>query len=131
MTRATRERTAVDAPGPTLLAVAYVVAVAVLATWGFASGSTVLILVAFALALPTGAPALVGYYLAYGLLAQVPGATPSSGEQATWFAVTAAVLGALAPTVAALANVLLLRLLLRRRRVVPVDDDSRLASPAS
>jgi hypothetical protein len=114
----------------TIVSAAYVVAVAALATWGFASGATALILVAFALALPTGAPALAGYYLAYGLLAQVPGANPPSGEPATWFLATTTVLGVLAPTVAAFANIVVLRLLLRRRRAVPVDDDSRPAAPA-
>jgi len=115
----------------TLAATAYVLAVAVLATCGFASGSTALILAAFALTLPTGVPAVVGYYVAYGLLAQVPGANPPSGELATWFATTAAVLGVLVPSAAALTNLLLLRLLLRRHRVMPVDDDSRPAAPAS
>jgi hypothetical protein len=110
---------------------AYVLAVAAVATCGFVAGSTALILVAFALTLPAGLPALLGYYVAYGLLAQLPGANPPSGELATWFAVTAAVLGVLAPAVAASTNVLLLRLVLRRRLAGPVDDDSRLGSPAS
>ena len=84
------------------------------------------------LALPTGVVTLVGYYLAYGLLALVPGANPTSGELATWFAVTTTLLGILAPIVAATINVVLLRLVSRRRHGRrPVDDDSRPAAPAS
>lgn len=126
------------------------IVVAVVATCGFATGSTALILLATLLALPTGVVTLVGYYLAYGLLALVPGANPSTatgswsctadnvchgtsaGELATWFAVTTTLLGILAPIVAATINVVLLRLVSRRRHGRrPVDDDSRPAAPAS
>ena len=109
---------------------AYVLVVAVIATCGATRGSTALLLVAFALALPTGAVALVLYYAGYGLLAQVPGANAQSGELAGWFAVTVAVGLVLAPSAAALVNVCGLRLLLRRRRALPVDDDSRPDVPA-
>ena len=124
----------------TALQAAYVLAVALLATYGFAgAGSTAAILTAAALALPTSVVAVPGFYLAYGLLAQVPGANPSSGtsfggcspegdcyehttgDLAPWFAVTTDVLGVLALTAAALLNVVLLRMLARRRG--PVDDD--------
>lgn len=105
----------------TFAAGAYVVAVAALASWGFGVGSTVLILLAFALTLPTGAVALVGYYVAYGLLALLPG-------EGAWFPATTTALGILVPVTAALLNVLGTRLLLRRRK--PVDDDSRPGVPA-
>lgn len=106
-------------------ATAYVGSVAALATFGFASDSTGAILLATALALPCGLPALVGYYAAYGLLALAPGANPdrasgaascpvegrcessSGGDAAAWFVVCADVLGVAALTAAALANVLL------------------------
>ena len=114
-------------------------AVGAIATVGFATGSTVAILTAAALALPTSIVAGPGYYVAYGLLALIPGANPSSGsgsggcspgagchastsgDLAAWFAVTTDVIGVLALTAAALLNVVLLRIVTRRRR--PVDDD--------
>lgn len=115
---------------------AYVVAVAATAALGFGSGSTALILVAAALALPASGLALPAYYLGYGLLALVPGADPSwaygsaqctaagscarasAGGPATWFTITAAVLGVLLLALAALANVLVARWALRARRRV-------------
>jgi hypothetical protein len=119
---------------------AYVLTVAVIATCGFAGpGSTAAILTAAALALPTSIVAVPGFYMAYGLLAQFPGANPSSstsfggcspegdcyehttGDVAPWFVVTTDVIGVLALTAAALLNVVLLRMLTRRR--MPVDDD--------
>jgi hypothetical protein len=114
--------------------VPYVLAVAGIAVWGFAAESTAAILAAVLLALPTGLPALVGYYLAYGLLAQVPGANPSSGsgsascaagalcqetttgDLAPWFALTTDVIGVLALTAAAAVNLVLLRVVVSRRR---------------
>lgn len=114
--------------------------VAVLAAWGFVgSGSTAAILAAAVLALPVGILAVPGFYLAYGLLAQVPGADPSSatgsggcspsgdcyatttGDPAQWFVITTDAIGVLALTAAALLNVVLLRMRTRHRR--PVDDD--------
>lgn len=113
----------------------YVLAVAVIATWGFTTESTVSILLAVLLALPTGAPALIGYYMAYGLLAQVPGANPSSssgsagcsadgvchesstGDAAVWLTHTTELLGILALTAAAVLNLVFLRILVARRRV--------------
>ena len=120
-----------------LAAAAYVAAVAGLATLGFAADSTAAILLAAALTLPVGVPAVVGYYVAYGLLALVPGANPSAssgsasctadglctssttGDAATWFLVTADVLGVVALTAAAVANVLLARFALTRLRRAP------------
>ena len=115
-----------------LAATAYVATVAGLASYGFTSESTAAILLAAALALPAGLPALVSFYLGYGLLAQVPGANPSdvtgsscnaagctssiTGGLAPWFAVTTDALGVLALTGAALAQVLFVRLLVRSRR---------------
>jgi hypothetical protein len=117
-----------------LLEAAYVLAVAGVAAWGFTADSTAAILAAVVLALPCGIPALVGYYVAYGLLALVPGANPSSGsgsgsctaegvcqqyttgDLAPWFAHTADVVGILALNAAAAVNVMLLRLAVCRRR---------------
>jgi hypothetical protein len=107
----------------TLVAATYVATVAVLATWGFGAESTALILLAFTLALPTGAVALVGYYVAYGLLSLLPG-------HGAWFSVPTTALGILAPVAASLLNVFCTRQLLRRRRRQPVDDDSRPGVPA-
>ena len=121
------------------LEAAYVLTVGAIATYGFAADSTAAILAAAALALPTSIVAVPGYYLAYGLLALVPGANPSSssgsggcspgvgchesatGELAPWFAITTDVIGVLALTAAALLNVVFLRMHTRRRR--PVDHD--------
>jgi hypothetical protein len=88
------------------------------------------------LALPASIVAVPCYYLVYGLLALVIGANPSSSsgsgsgssapgggsttvtadDPATWFAVTAHVLGVLGLVVAAALNVLVVRALLSRRR---------------
>ena len=113
---------------------AYVLAVATIATLGFTTESTASILIAVLLALPTGAPALIGYYIAYGLLAQVPGANPSSssgsagcsadgvchesstGDAALWFTHTTDLLGILALTAAAVLNLVFLRILVAKRR---------------
>ena len=65
---------------PTPTEAAYVLVVAVLAAWGFVTGSTALILAATALALPAGVVAIVGYYVLYGLLGVVPGANPDSAS---------------------------------------------------
>lgn len=112
---------------PTLRSSAYVAAVAVPATAGFATGSTWPILLAALLALPASLVALPGYYLAYGLLALVPGANPSTstgsgrsvpgggtvtsatGNPAAWFTTSTHLLGILALAAAAVVNVLLLR----------------------
>jgi hypothetical protein len=122
---------------PTAASVAYVLAVAVLATIGFAAGSTATILVASALALPVSLVAVPAYYVAYGLLALIPGANPdsasgsgsctpagectisSTGDPAAWFTATTEVLGVLALVLAAVANVALLRLIAARRAPGP------------
>jgi hypothetical protein len=103
---------------------AYVLVVAVVATWGFVAGSTALILSATVLTLPAGVAALVGYYVLYGVLALVPGANPDSasgsscsshcatvdtGGLATWFGATTTVLGVVLVVGAALVNLALLR----------------------
>ncbi|MBE3074963.1 MAG: hypothetical protein IMZ75_08450 [Actinobacteria bacterium] len=118
----------------------YVAAVSLIAAVGFAEQSPWPILFAALLAVPASMVALPCYYLAYGFLALVPGANPSSnsgsatfapdgrlltsvstGMPAAWFTITTFVLGILALTVAAFANVLLLRALAARRRSnVPV-----------
>jgi hypothetical protein len=118
---------------PTLPEAAYLLAVAGLATWGFTTGSTVAILVTVLLALPAGPAALVGYYVAYGVLALVPGANPdtnsgsatcspngdcqvsTTGDLATWFAISTDVIAVLLLTAAAVGNVVLLRLVTTRR----------------
>ncbi|MGZ4482739.1 MAG: hypothetical protein ACXVXE_08880 [Nocardioidaceae bacterium] len=117
---------------PTLRSSAYVAAVAVPAAAGFTTGSTWPILLAAGLALPASLLALPGYYLAYGLLALVPGANPSAGTgsgrslpgggtvttvtgtPAAWFTTTTHLLGILALAAAAVVNVLLLRHLAAR-----------------
>lgn len=99
---------------PTPLGCVYALGVAALATNGFTTESTAAILLAAAATLPMSLVALPAYYVAYGLLAQVPGANPStsstsaSGDLAPWFAVTSDVLGVLALTAAALLNVAIL-----------------------
>jgi hypothetical protein len=113
---------------------AYVIGVTAIASAGFIADSTPTILLAGLLSLPASVITLPGYYVAYGLLALVPGANPSvstssarsctadgvctsttTGELATWFLVTTTVLGVLAFTVAALLNMLALRFLTARR----------------
>ena len=113
----------------------YVVAVALTAAVGFTAQSPWPILLAALLAVPSSIVALPLYYLAYGFLALIPGAKPSSssgsatfapdgrmltyvstGMPAAWFTLTTLVLGILALTVAAFVNVLLLRALAARRR---------------
>ncbi len=112
---------------------AYVVTIASVATVGFAAQTPWPILLAALLALPASVVAVPYYYLVSGVLALVPGASPSSssgsgtstaggvtsvttGMPADWFTVTTHVLGILALTAAALVNVLLLRALAMRRR---------------
>ena len=113
----------------------YVVAIALIAAVGFTEQSAWLILFAAMLAVPASMVAVPCYYLAYGFLALIPGADPSSnsgsatfapdgrlltsvstGMPAAWFTITTFVLGILALTVAAFVNVLLLRALAARRR---------------
>jgi hypothetical protein len=102
---------------------AYVFVVAAVAGLGFTTGSTSTIVLAAVLALPMGLVALPAFYVVYGLLAQIPGANPgtstgsaacgsnddcqvsTTGDLATWFAVTTGLLGVLALTAAALVNV--------------------------
>jgi hypothetical protein len=122
----------------------YVVAVASIAAVGFTEQSPWPILLAAILAVPASIVAVPCYYLAYGFLALIPGAKPSSvsysatfapdgaglhpsvlGMPAAWFTITALVLGILALTVAAFVNVLLLRAVSARRRSnVPVTTQS-------
>lgn len=118
----------------TLVASTYVLTVAAVATQGFTTESTGTILLAAFLALPSSAVAVPAYYAAYGLLALVPGANPSSstgsascssagdcqtstsGDLADWFALTTDVVGILALTAAAVLNVIVLRIVILRRR---------------
>ena len=112
---------------PTPTTSAYVVVVAGLAAVGFATESAAAILLAVLLALPSSVPAVVGFYLVYGLLAQVPGANPSSssgsasctssgecqssstGDLAGWFSLTTDLLGVVALAAAAILNMAVLR----------------------
>ncbi len=118
---------------------AYVACVFGVAALGFFfTDSTFTILLAAALSLPASVVALPGYYAAYGLLALVPGANPSSssgsractaegicgstktvGDPAPWFLVTTDVLGVLAFTGAGLVNLIAVTLLCRQRRRTP------------
>jgi hypothetical protein len=115
---------------PTPTGCAYVLVVTGVAGFGFVSGSTALILAAVVLALPLSIVALPAFYVVFGLLAMVPGANPdtstgsatcspngdcqswTSGDPAAWFTVTTEVIGVLALGMAALVNVVVLRLLL-------------------
>jgi hypothetical protein len=120
---------------PSVRSSLYVVAVSSIAAVGFTEQSAWLILLAALLAVPTSIVAVPCYYLAYGLLALIPGANPSSnsgsvtfapdgrllttvsaGMPAASFTITTFVLGILALTFAAFVNVLLLRALAARRR---------------
>jgi hypothetical protein len=120
---------------PTLGSSAYVLAVAVSAGVGFVGESTWPILLAALLALPASILALPGYYLAYGMLAWVPGASPSgstgfassgpggsgptysvTGGPAAWFTATTDALGVLALTGAAILNVVVFRTRTARRQ---------------
>ena len=121
-------------PWGRIVAATYVVVVASLASFGFTTESTSAILLGGLLALPTSIPAVVGFYVVYGLLAQVPGANPDSstgsascgssgacqgsvtGDAATWFVLATDITGILALTAAAIVNVALVRLVIRPRR---------------
>lgn len=116
------------------LEAAYVLTVAVLAAVGFVADWTPPIALAALVSLPASLLALPGFYLAYGLLALVPGANPdhssgsgsctaagdctstTTGDPATWLVVTADVLGIVALTAAGLLNVWALRRLRRPSR---------------
>ena len=119
----------------TLRSLIYVVVVSLIAAVGFTEQSPWPILLAALLAVPASIVLLPCYYLAYGFLALIPGANPSSssgsatfapdgrmltsvstGMPAAWFTITTLVLGILTLTVAASVNVLLLRALAERRR---------------
>lgn len=113
----------------------YVLAVAVSATLGFAVGSTAIIIVTAFLTLPSSIVAFPGYYIAYGLLAQVPGANPShgsgsascdangvcdevtTGDPASWFTLTTGVIGASALIAAGVLNLVLLQRVVAARRI--------------
>ena len=117
-----------------LFATLYVLGVAATATVGFTIDSTATILIAAFLALPSSVLAVPGYYLAYGVLALVPGANPSSstgsascspdgscqeistGEPAAWFPIATDTLGILALIAAAVLNVVLVRAVMARSR---------------
>lgn len=134
--------TAVRSLRPRLAESLYVLLVVVLGITGFLAGSAPLILLAACLSLPSSVLAVPTYYVAYGLLAMVPGANPSSssgsgactangdcvtsttGELAPWFAITSEVIGILALVAAALVNVALLRRI-TERRAAPVFPPSR------
>jgi hypothetical protein len=109
-----------------------------IAAAGFTDQSPWLILLAAVLAVPASIVAVPCYYLAYGCLALIPGANPSSssgsatfapdgrllasvstGMPAAWFTVTTFVLGALSLTIAAFVNVLILRALAAQTHAGP------------
>lgn len=114
----------------------YVAAVTLTAAVGFVVESPGPILLASLLALPASVVALPSYYVAFGLLALIPGANPSSGsgsgsagtgpggpeitvtsgDPAAWFTTITPVLGIGALGLAALVNVLVLQAVLDRRR---------------
>ena len=120
--------------GRALAETAYVLCVAVLAARGFYTASPEPILLAVLLSLPMGGPALVGYYMVYGLVSQVSRANPdvvrsggrctpnggcesfTTGEPAEWFLQSMDLIGVLALAAAAVLNVVLLRMYDARRR---------------
>lgn len=129
------ERSRVPSLRLTLRSWIYVVAVTSTAAVGFTGQSPWPILLAVLLAIPASLVTVPCYYVAYGLLALIPGANPSSssgsetfapdgrllssvstGMPAAWFTITTFVLGILALAAAAFLNVLLLRVLAARRR---------------
>ena len=117
-----------------LFALPYAVVVGALATVGFTTGSAPLILTAAAMTLPSSLVAVPAYYLAYGALAQTPGANPSqssgsgscsptggcqgssTGDPAAWFTHATELAGVLALIAAAVLNLVLLRNLLAAHR---------------
>ena len=120
---------------PTVVSWAYVAGVGVLAGVGFIGQSPWLILLAALLAVPVSLVAMPCFYVAYGLLAQIPGANPSTstgsaavstdgaslwsvttGSTASWFTITTHVLGIVTLVVAATLNVRLARGLRARMR---------------
>jgi hypothetical protein len=119
---------------PTLKGSTYVLVVAGVATFGFTTESTAAILFAAFLTLPLSVAAVPAYYIAYGLLAQLPGANSSSstgsssctaagechssstGDVAAWFALTTDIVGVLALATAAVLNVVVFRSLCVARR---------------
>ncbi|MEO6789591.1 MAG: hypothetical protein ABI249_02630 [Ornithinibacter sp.] len=113
----------------------YVAAVTVCAVLGFVLGVPWPILLAAAISLPASVVTLPAFYMVYGLLALVPGANPSmstgsgsvdssgavissvsTGLPSTWFAITTAVLGALALGLGAVLNVVIVRMLTAHRQ---------------
>lgn len=119
---------------PTLRSSLYVVSTTVIAAVGVIEKSPWPVLVAAFLTLPASIAVVPCYYLIYGMLAQVPGANPSSssgygvqnadgtrivsvttGAQAPWFVVTTQAVEIIAFTFAAVLMVLLLRALRDRR----------------
>jgi len=113
----------------------YVAAVASIAAVGFFHDSPWPILLAALLAIPLSVVRVPCYYIGYGLLSFIPGASPSSntgsggfaadghtlpsagtGMPAAWFTTTTDLIGILALTLAAILNVLLLQALAARRR---------------
>ncbi|MEO9151804.1 MAG: hypothetical protein ABI243_05335 [Lapillicoccus sp.] len=112
---------------PSLRTSLYVVVVAVIAAVGFVGHTPLPIIGAAVLAAPASAGLVPCYYLAYGLLAQVPGANPATssghgtvmpdgtrvdvvdGAQAVWFVVTTQTLGIVTLALAACLNVVILR----------------------
>lgn len=106
---------------------AYVIAVGCAALVGFATDSTMLIVLAALAALPASVLAVPAYYVAFGVLAQLPGADTatvtgsvscgpagqcqesSAGDPAAWFTLATDAVGILALTAAALVNVVVLR----------------------
>ena len=120
----------------TPLALSYVAAVMLLAAVGFATGQALLVGIAALVTLPVGIAAVPMIYLMAGVMAFVPGANPSqasgsgyagphghvvvtqTGQPASWYLVSIDVVGVVVLVLAAVANVLLLDLLVRRRRRV-------------
>jgi hypothetical protein len=119
---------------PTLRSSIYVAFITVIASVGIIEKSPWPVLVAAFLTLPASIAVVPCYYLIYGMLAQIPGANPSSntgyevqnadgttitsvttGAQAPWFVVTTQAVEIIAFTFAAVLSVLFLRALAARR----------------
>ncbi|GAB3594339.1 hypothetical protein GCM10027446_18010 [Angustibacter peucedani] len=124
---------------PSPLEAVYVLLVGALAVGWLVTASPGFYLAAAALTLPASVVAVPAFYVGYGLLALVPGASPSSssgsgfgvtggGEQvvmnpedvpAVWFQPTVLALGVALLLLAAVVDVLLVRRLRARRRPLP------------
>ena len=117
-----------------MVAIGYVIAVGVVAATGFFASWGAAIALAVVFTLPSIVVFLPAYYLAYGVVALIPGANPSTasgsgtvaadgtvtsvvvGDSPAWFTVLTHLMGTCALVAAALVNVLLWQRVAHYRR---------------